>query len=420
MRTEILRFMKKAAMLGAILIMVLALCSCRQRLSNNEEVGNTFYDPDGTKAFDYQYRRDELGLSTAKRPIFPDWGYSEVETEDTESYEYTEEVTDFEDTASREDEEYDDEDHSTTRRTGNKGNKIRHLGRTGRGESTKGTIKVTLDPNSGTLEDNEVYVTKGKVYGSLPEPEYVGHSFIGWFTEKNDGTEVVATTKVETDKAHTLYAHWKEANTYTVTFDPNGGTLVDEDYGVMEISANSKYQVMPKVQRAGYVFDGWFTSEDGGNLVKKGDKFTDESDITLYAHWSENLYDSWENGFKDVTKDIDDEDQVICSVDNSNKDEVKSFISACKAKTGDSPEVVIKFVDKISKTDEVNKAVADALEAYPDATVLVVPNAALKGDKNEQLYYKYQVFCSLYGATFDEGTMKSDLNLKDVETIHVE
>ena len=76
--------------------------------------------------------------------------------------------------------------------------------------STISAVKVTLDPNGGTLNAGEEskLVQPGSPYGSLPTPTRADYRFDGWFTEKDGGTKVEETTIMSSRAAHTLYAHW--------------------------------------------------------------------------------------------------------------------------------------------------------------------------------------------------------------------
>ena len=56
--------------IASVLILMLGLCGCRTRLSNNDEVLSVVYDEDVFKSAEYQMRRDELGLDKAKKPFF--------------------------------------------------------------------------------------------------------------------------------------------------------------------------------------------------------------------------------------------------------------------------------------------------------------------------------------------------------------
>ncbi len=70
------------------------------------------------------------------------------------------------------------------------------------------------------------------------------------------------------------YVRW-----YTVTFNPNGGT-VDTTSAKTE---NGKLSNLPTPTRKGYDFTGWYTAKDGGELVTTDTVFY--ADTTLYARW---------------------------------------------------------------------------------------------------------------------------------------
>ena len=76
--------------------------------------------------------------------------------------------------------------------------------------STISAVKVTLDPNGGTLSAGEgsIFVQPDSPYGTLPTPTRADYRFDGWFTEKDGGTKVEETTIMSSRAAHTLYAHW--------------------------------------------------------------------------------------------------------------------------------------------------------------------------------------------------------------------
>ena len=67
---------------------------------------------------------------------------------------------------------------------------------------------ITLDPNGGNLANATKEVTYNSPYGELPTPNRAGYDFDGWFTEKDGGTKIEASTVVTAVEPHTLYAHW--------------------------------------------------------------------------------------------------------------------------------------------------------------------------------------------------------------------
>ena len=76
--------------------------------------------------------------------------------------------------------------------------------------NTASAVKVTFDPNGGTLSAGEEskLVQPDSPYGSLPTPTRADYRFDGWVTEKDGGTKVEETTIMSSRAAHTLYAHW--------------------------------------------------------------------------------------------------------------------------------------------------------------------------------------------------------------------
>ena len=95
------------------------------------------------------------------------------------------------------------------------------------------TYTVTFDLN-GAYGDApaERQVVEGAVIGTLPTPTREGYEFLGWHVGKEASSEeVTAPTIVTADM--TVYAVWR-INSYTVAFDANGGTggvTMTQDYG---------------------------------------------------------------------------------------------------------------------------------------------------------------------------------------------
>ena len=71
--------------------------------------------------------------------------------------------------------------------------------------------------------------------------------------------------------------------TFTITFNPNGGTLTGAATATTD--TDGKLASLPTPSRSGYTFDGWFTAAEGGNAVSTDKVYTENT--TLYAHWTE-------------------------------------------------------------------------------------------------------------------------------------
>jgi len=77
----------------------------------------------------------------------------------------------------------------------------------------------------------------------------------------------------------TLYLKWEPA--YTITFNPNGGSVSP----LFELTINGMIASLPFPERTGYDFVGWFTAaKEGEEIIEGSTEFT--SDSTIYAHWS--------------------------------------------------------------------------------------------------------------------------------------
>ncbi len=150
---------------------------------------------------------------------------------------------------------------------------------------------VTLDKNGGEFRDDQKIRSHpyqyGDTYGDfvtntdyIPDPP-AGHTFIGWYTEKEGGSKVSATEKVT--KTCTLYAHWK-ADQFKVTLDlgyDSKSTVHTVDYD----TELSKVLPSPEPDRTGYAFEGWFENKA---FTKPADtKLKIQANITLYAKWKE-------------------------------------------------------------------------------------------------------------------------------------
>jgi uncharacterized protein (TIGR02145 family)/uncharacterized repeat protein (TIGR02543 family) len=75
------------------------------------------------------------------------------------------------------------------------------------------------------------------------------------------------------------------ASTYTITFDPNGGTGTPMRFTTNTDGIISSGWWSPT--RDGYTFDGWFTEATGGEAVTGSTVFS--HDATIYAHWTFNI-----------------------------------------------------------------------------------------------------------------------------------
>ena len=148
---------------------------------------------------------------------------------------------------------------------------------------TAGEYTVSFNSNGGSAV-SPIAVTYGKKYGNLPLPTKPGYTFDGWYTDS--GEKVTADSTVNVDRNHTLNAKWRE-NTYTVRFNPTGGSVSGS---TKSIKYGQSYGDLPTPTKAGYKFEGWYTSSSGGTKIYSSDTFVFTEDIELYARWSPATY----------------------------------------------------------------------------------------------------------------------------------
>ncbi len=77
------------------------------------------------------------------------------------------------------------------------------------------------------------------------------------------------------------------ANSYTVTFNANGGSCSTTS---KQVTYDSTYGDLPTATRTGYAFKGWFTAASGGTQVTASSKVAITAAQTLYAQWTANTY----------------------------------------------------------------------------------------------------------------------------------
>lgn len=179
---------------------------------------------------------------------------------------------------------------------------------------------LTLDANGGYLDGGALEDGKANTIATLSptydkttfndvgnlNPQRTGYTFEGWYTTKNNGTQIYDKTgKCRNDGTYwkdskwhyvgnaILYAHWTP-NTYTVSYDANSGT------GTMKTDTatyDSPYTTRNNegFKKTGYTFNGWNTKADGTGedwtgRIGKPFNWNYAHDVTLYAQWKPNEY----------------------------------------------------------------------------------------------------------------------------------
>ena len=139
---------------------------------------------------------------------------------------------------------------------------------------------VTFNTNGGnTIEPKTV--AAGKKVTKPKKPVREGAIFEGWYSDSSLNDLYNFKTPVNSNL--TLYAKWKILQTFTITFDSNGGTTVSP----VSLYEGNIPQMPQDPTREGYTFKGWFTDSE---LTQAYSAVEIEADIMLYAAWELNVY----------------------------------------------------------------------------------------------------------------------------------
>lgn len=164
---------------------------------------------------------------------------------------------------------------------------------------SSGTILATDNGHnaSGKVGDSAQPIDSGKYIAMDRQAEYPDNASIkislsaDLVKDNNKYTPVYYPStggfKMETvEEGGTIVYKIVQTNTYTITFNPNGGTVTPD---TVETDADGK-ATLPTPTRDGYTFDGWYTAADGGEKEDETSVF--DANTTLYAHWTEKKPDN--------------------------------------------------------------------------------------------------------------------------------
>ena len=142
--------------------------------------------------------------------------------------------------------------------------------------AAKATCTVTFDANGGTAVKAQS-VSSGAKASKPASPTKAGHAFKGWYTDAALTKAYDFNSAVKSNL--TLYAKWEREVTYTVTFDPNGGSAVK----AQTVRSGAKASKPASPTKSGYTFKGWYIDK---SLTKAYDfNSTVKSNLTLHAKW---------------------------------------------------------------------------------------------------------------------------------------
>ena len=146
------------------------------------------------------------------------------------------------------------------------------------------TYAVTYNANGGSGVPSSQTKTYGKTLTlSSTKPTRTGYAFVSWNTKSDgSGTSYASGASYTANAAITLYAIWK-INTYTITYNANGGTL--GSVKTQTKTYGTALKLTGTATRSGYTFKGWATSSSGSVTYTSGASYTANATATLYAVW---------------------------------------------------------------------------------------------------------------------------------------
>lgn len=143
---------------------------------------------------------------------------------------------------------------------------------------------VTFDSYGGTPVPPKQEVEYGHKATKPADPTLKGYTFAFWYLGEDEQNATAYDFDTPVTENITLTAKWTQ-NTYTVTFDPNGGNELAEADKTKAVKIGEAYGELPTPTRKGYNFAGWYTEAEEGTVVTADTTVSAMTDHTLYAHW---------------------------------------------------------------------------------------------------------------------------------------
>jgi len=154
--------------------------------------------------------------------------------------------------------------------------------------------EVTFNGNGGTLSsgpgDGQTSYTYSGTSGTtftIPSATRSGYTFSQWRYPQSGGDPQFAGTPGNTYTITSNISYWAiwTANTYTVSYNSNGGSGAPSSQTKTHDVTLTLSSTTPT--RSGFTFSGWNTASNGtGTSYSPGGSYTNNSSVTLYAQWT--------------------------------------------------------------------------------------------------------------------------------------
>lgn len=231
-------------------------------------------------------------------------------------------------------------------------------------DGTEISLNFDLNYENAGNNPSQITVIAGQNYGTLPTPssrEY--YTFLGWNTEADGNGEFIESSdkvQVYTNEI-TLYGIW-EGESCEISYELNGGKVGDDTSltSVVTRCGLPYGNLVPYVEKEGYVFLGWHLNQDGsGDRIEKNTIITLNSDHTLYAIFGEAIYDFdfsdntqgkyFRNFTENLTlKTVNDGDNNYLEVSNKSNSSSGRIVYSTYLKKGTIVTINADFVGTIS------------------------------------------------------------------------
>lgn len=251
----------------------------------------------------------------------------------------------------------------------------------------KTTYTVTFDANGGSGTIANISVEEGSEI-TLPENIFTKSSYIfaGWATSADGDVSYSDKAKITVTGNTTLYAKWT-AITYTITYEPNGGTNADGNPASYTFETETITLLAPS--REYFDFGGWYTDSEFSDSSRKTEIAKGSSgNITLYVKWTV----AAENAVNAINS-LPTGEHKIAVTGQMTKDNLNGVIAAIKGNLNgtkvylDLGGTAIDFYDwqrcKFADCENLIGIVIPAIES-PDKNnpIILIPDLMFEGCKN--------------------------------------
>ena len=153
--------------------------------------------------------------------------------------------------------------------------------------SNGSTAQTSVTIAAGSHENKSYTAHWTAVAGTLPTVTKSNYE-CGWSTSSTGTTIQYAsggtfpTSAITESMATTVNLYAVCIPRYTVTFNPNGGTVSPPS---VTVTSGQTIGTLPTPTRSGYTFDGWYTELIGGTQITSS--YIPTATRSVYAHWTQ-------------------------------------------------------------------------------------------------------------------------------------